>query len=78
MAEDAAMDSAPAGSSREDLVRIRRKGLIEFEISRCPDAPNREIAQACRTSISAVSAIREESVEPPAGHPDERRFASSG
>jgi hypothetical protein len=64
MAEDAAMESAPADSSRQDLVRIRRRGLIEFEISRCPEAPNRTIAWACRTSTSAVAAIREESAEP--------------
>jgi len=70
LAEDAATESAPADSSRQDLVRIRRKGLIEFEIGRCPDASNRVIAQACRTSIGAVAAIREESVAPPAGRPE--------
>ena len=70
------MESAPADSSREDLVRIRRRGLIEFEIGRCPDAPNRAIAQACRASIGAVAAIREESVESLAGHP-ESLFPSS-
>jgi hypothetical protein len=59
------MESARADSSREDLVRIRRKGLIEFEISRCPHAPNRAIASACRTSTGAVAAIREESANPP-------------
>jgi hypothetical protein len=58
------MESAPADCSREDLVRIRRVGLIEFEISRCPEAPNRTIAQACRTSTAAVAAIREASIEP--------------
>jgi hypothetical protein len=58
-AGDAAQDSAPAGSSRDDLVRIRRRGLIEFEISRSPEAPNRKIAQACRTSAGAVAAVRE-------------------
>jgi hypothetical protein len=70
LAEDAATESAPADSSREDLVRIRRRGRIEFEISRCPDASNRVIAQACRTSIGAVAAVREEPVEPPAGSPE--------
>jgi hypothetical protein len=70
LAEDAATEAAPADSSREDLVRIRRRGLIEFEISRCPEASNRMIAQACRTSVGAVAAIREEPVEPPAGFPE--------
>jgi hypothetical protein len=76
-AEDAATESAPAGGSREDLVRIRRKALIEFEIRRCPDAPNRRIAQACRTSLGAVAAIREASSEPPAGS-SERRGNGNG
>jgi hypothetical protein len=61
MAEEAAGDSAPDGASPADLVRIRRKGLIEFEINRTPDASNRVIAQACHTSTGAVAAIRGES-----------------
>jgi hypothetical protein len=61
------MESAPEDCSREDLVRIRRTALIEFEISRSPDAPNRTIAQACRTSPKTVAAIREASIEPPDG-----------
>jgi hypothetical protein len=69
---DAAIEAAPADSSREDLVRIRRTALIEFEISRCPDAPNRAIAQACRTSTGAVAAIRKPSAEPPASYPASR------
>jgi hypothetical protein len=64
---EAAMESAPEGSSREDLARIRRTALIEFEISRYPDAPNRTIAQTCRTSTGTVAAIRRASIEPPAG-----------
>ena len=46
-------------SSREDLVRIRRRALIEFEIRRLPEAPNRTIAQACHTSTGAVATVRE-------------------
>jgi hypothetical protein len=69
LAGEAAQESAPAGSSREDLVRIRRRGLIEFEIQRSPGAPNRTIAQACRTSTGAVAAIRGDSTQDPArGH----------
>lgn len=59
LAGDAAMDCAPVDSSREELVRIRRGALIEFEIRRSPEAPNRTIAQACRTSPGAVAAVRE-------------------
>jgi hypothetical protein len=59
-AGEAAMDSAPATTSREDRVRLRRTALIEFEIERAPEAPNRTIALACRTSSAAVAAVRDE------------------
>jgi hypothetical protein len=59
-AGEAAMDSAPDASSREDRVKIRRTALIEFEIDRAPEAPNRTIANACRTSPAAVAAVRNE------------------
>lgn len=59
-AGEAAMESAPPASSREELVRLRRTALIEFEIGRVPEAPNRTIAQACRTSGPAVAAVRNE------------------
>ena len=58
LAGEAAMDSAPDDCSREDLVRIRRDALIEFEIDRAPEAPNRTIARACHTSPGAVASIR--------------------
>jgi hypothetical protein len=59
IAGEAAQESAPADSSRDDLVRIRRTGLIEFEIRRAPEAPNGAIAHACHTSAGAVAAVRE-------------------
>jgi uncharacterized Zn finger protein (UPF0148 family) len=59
-AGESAMDSAPAASSREELVRLRRTALIEFEIGRVPEAPNATIARACRTSNAAVAAVRNE------------------
>jgi hypothetical protein len=65
-AGEAAMESAPADHSREDLARVRRTALIEFEILRAPEAPNRTIARACRTSSSAVAMIRNTMVEPAA------------
>jgi hypothetical protein len=58
LAGDEAIDTAPADSSREDLTRLRRAALIEFEIRRAPDTPNSAIARACRTSTGAVTAVR--------------------
>lgn len=57
-AGEAAMEAAPAASSREERVKIRRTALIEFEIARAPEAPNRTIALACHTSPAAVAAVR--------------------
>jgi hypothetical protein len=64
-AGETAMDSAPATSSREDRVRLRRTALIEFEIGRAPEASNRIVALACRTSSATVAAVRAE-LEAPA------------
>jgi hypothetical protein len=58
-AGETAMDAAPASSSREERVRLRRTALIEFEIGRAPEAPNATIARACRTSSAAVAAVRD-------------------
>ena len=57
-AGEAAMEAAPASASRADRVQLRRTALIEFEIDRAPEAPNRTIALACRTSPAAVAAVR--------------------
>jgi len=64
------MDSAPTASSREERVRLRRTALIEFEIDRAPEAPNRTVANACRTSIAAVAAVRKELDRPATATPD--------
>lgn len=58
-AGEVAMESAPDESSREERVRLRRTALIEFEIGRVPEAPNRTVALACRTSGAAVAAVRD-------------------
>ena len=58
LAGEAALESAPDSSSREERVRLRRDAVIEFELGRTPDKPNRAIAQACRTSASAVATVR--------------------
>ena len=60
-AGEVAMESASDSTSREDLVKVRRTALIEFEIDRVPEAANRTIAQSCRTSSAAVAAVRKES-----------------
>jgi hypothetical protein len=59
LAGEAAEEAAPSDSSREELTRIRRKGLIEFEIQRDPESPDRTVARACSTSPAAVAAIRQ-------------------
>lgn len=58
-AGEAAVDSAPAAASRQDRMRMRRTALIEFEIDRAPEAANRTIALACRTSAAAVASVRD-------------------
>jgi hypothetical protein len=57
-AGEAAMDAVPDTTSLEDRVRLRRTALIEFEIGRMPEAPDRAIATACRTSSGAVATVR--------------------
>jgi hypothetical protein len=57
-AGEAALDRAPAGISRADYRKIRRTGLIEFEVRRTPDHRDARIASACGTSPSAVAAVR--------------------
>jgi hypothetical protein len=63
-AGEAAIESAAGENSGEQLARIRRTGLIEFEILRDPEASNRTIARACRTSSSAVANARGAMLEP--------------
>jgi hypothetical protein len=63
-------------SSREDRVRIQRDAVIEFEIDRTPEAPNRAIANACHTSSSAVAAVRD-LMESTSASPDPDRGAAS-
>lgn len=59
LAGEAALDSAPPSSSREELFLLRREAVIRFEIGRTPLAPNRTIALACRTSPKKVASVRE-------------------
>lgn len=57
-AGEAALAQAPAGTSREECGRIRRTGLIEFEMRRTPHQPDGRIASACGTSSSTVATVR--------------------
>jgi hypothetical protein len=59
-ASEEASDSAPESITREDRVKVRRRALIAFEIGRTPAAPDRAIANACRTSSKAVATVRGE------------------
>lgn len=74
LAGDAAIEMSSAAASHEDRTRIRRTAVIEFEIGRVPDAPNRSIAVSCRTSNAVVAAVRKRMSGPSAsdGHGLER------
>jgi hypothetical protein len=69
LAGEAALDSAPETISRDERVRLRRDAVIEFEIGREPQAPDRTIARACRTSASSVVAVRKALSAADAPHP---------
>ena len=57
-AADSAVEAAPGDENRDARAKLRRAGLIEFEIRRTPDRPNNTIARACRSSAVAVAAAR--------------------
>jgi hypothetical protein len=58
-AAEAALDAAPSDSDRDARAKLRRAGLIEFEVRRMPDRTDGSIAKACRTSVGAVAAARD-------------------
>ena len=57
-AGEAALEAAPSGSGRDARTKLRRAGLIEFEVRRAPDRTDGSIAKTCRTSAAAVAAAR--------------------
>ncbi len=65
-AGEAAIESMPESSSREDRAKLQRSALIAFEIARTPAAPNGVIANACRTSAMTVAAVRKAAADHPA------------
>ena len=58
-AAEAALDAAPEGCSNDARAKLRRSGLVEFEVKRAPDRADNAIAKACHTSASAVVAARQ-------------------
>lgn len=57
-AAEAALESAPQDSTRDERAKLRRAALIEFEVRRVPELPDSAIARACRSSAMAVAATR--------------------
>jgi hypothetical protein len=57
-AAEAALDAAPEDCSNDARAKLRRAGLVEFEVRRAPDRADNAIAKACHTSASAVAAAR--------------------
>lgn len=57
-AAEAALEAAPAGCDRGARAKLRRAGLIEFEVRRVPDRTDGAIAKSCRSSSVAVAAAR--------------------
>jgi hypothetical protein len=57
-AAEAALESAPDASSHKARADLRRDAILGFEVTRDPERPNAAIAQACRSSVSAVASVR--------------------
>jgi hypothetical protein len=57
-AAEAALEAAPSGCDRDTRAKLRRAGLIEFEVRRTPERTDGTIAKACRSSAVAVAAAR--------------------
>jgi len=58
-AAEAALDAAPEDCSNDTRAKLRRSGLLEFEVRRAPDRADNAIAKACHTSASAVARARD-------------------
>jgi hypothetical protein len=58
-AAEAVLDAAPADSSHDTRAKLRRSGLVEFEVRRAPERADSAIAKSCHTSASVVVAARE-------------------
>lgn len=58
-AAEAALATAPTGCDAGERAKLRRAGLVEFEVLRVPDHADNVIAKACHTSASAVARARD-------------------
>jgi hypothetical protein len=78
LAAEAAIERAPEETSRDTRAKLRRAGLIEFEVQRSPERTDGSIAKACRSSASAVAAARRRlqlDESPPPGSDRDRTLA---
>lgn len=74
-AAEAALEAAPGSKDRDVRAKLRRAGLIEFEVQRTPERTDGSIAKACRSSAAAVAAARRRLLMedgPPAGSERDR------
>lgn len=79
-AAEEAVEQAPPGCDRDARAKLRRAGLIEFEVKRSPERTDGSIAKACRSTTSAVAAARrrlELDPAPPAGSDRDWAVAST-
>ena len=58
-AAEEALANAPADASHKVRADLRRDAILGFEVTREPDRPNAAIAQACKSSVSAVASARD-------------------
>jgi hypothetical protein len=70
-AAEAALDAAPPHCTNDARAKLRRNGLVEFEVRRAPERADQAIAKACHTSASAVAAARRQ-LQPPEKAPARR------
>jgi hypothetical protein len=58
-AAEAAQEAAPNDCDSNTRAKLRRAGMIEFEVLRVPEHADSVIAKACHSSASVVAAARE-------------------
>lgn len=58
-AAEAAQEAAPSDCDSQTRAKLRRAGMIEFEVLRVPDHADNVIAKACHSSPSVVAAARQ-------------------
>jgi hypothetical protein len=58
-AAEAALAAAPADCGADAKGKLRRAGMVEFEVRRAPDRADNAIARACHTSASTVARARD-------------------